>query len=169
MNQAYQDPIVAPPVTVDADRGVRMIAGYKLVRGGVSLVAGLVLALCARLGWTAGIHDTIDRVRAHWTSGVAIEVADLVMSALDAKYIWISVGGLLLDGCLTTLEGFALVRGYSWGPWLVVIATALFLPFEAVAWFHQPTFGRALIFVLNAAVAGYLALRVRARRPLPAT
>jgi hypothetical protein len=39
--------------------------------------------------------------------------------------------GLALDGALSAIEGWCLWRGYRWGLWLVVVATAAPLPLKS--------------------------------------
>jgi uncharacterized membrane protein (DUF2068 family) len=51
-------------------------------------------------------------------------------------------------------------------PWLVVIATALLLPWEIWHLFRHPAWGRVAIVVINLAVVAYLVLGViREQRP----
>jgi uncharacterized membrane protein (DUF2068 family) len=142
-----------------SDRGVALVALYKLVRGASALLAAVGLAAIVVTGHAQGLQDVVEHLSAHWTTGASSRVAHYVMRALDAHHVWMVTGALALDGAFTLLEAFALYRGYTWGPWLVVAATSLLLPVEAVAWFHKPTFGRALIAVLNALVAAYLVRR----------
>ena len=142
-----------------SDRGVAVVALYKLVRGALALLASVALAVIVLSGRAPGLHDLVEHLSAHWTSGASSLFARYLVRALDARHVWIVIGGLTLDGAFTLLEAFALYRGYTWGPWLVVIATSLLLPVEIVAWFRKRTLGRALIGLLNALVAGYLAWR----------
>jgi uncharacterized membrane protein (DUF2068 family) len=159
------DTLPAMGVTGISDRGVALVALYKLVRGGSALLASVVLAVMVLTGRAPGLHDLFEHLSAHWTSGVSSQLARFVLRALEARHVWMVTGALALDGAFTLLESFALYRGYAWGPWLVVGATSLLLPVEAVAWFRRPTFGRALIALLNALVAAYLARRaVREQR-----
>ena len=152
------------------DRGVAVVALYKLVRGASALLASVVLAVIVLTGHASGLRDLVEHLSAHWTSGASSQLARYVLRALDAHHVWIVTGALALDGAFTSLEAFALYRGYTWGPWLVVIATSLLLPVEVVAWLHKPTFGRALIGLLNALVAAYLVRRViREQRHTPRT
>lgn len=142
-----------------ADRGVALVVLYKAVRGGSALLAAVALALIVVSGHARGLHDVVEHLSEHWTTGASSRLAHFVMQALDARHVWMVVGALLLDGAFTSLEGFALYRGYTWGPWLVVVATSLLLPVEIAAWVHKRTVGRALIGLLNALVAAYLARR----------
>jgi len=142
-------------------RGVLLVAGYKLIRGTSALLAAAALAVIVLTGRAAALHTLVEHLGEHWTSALSTRLLRYILSALDGRHVWIVSGALLLDGSFTALEGFALYRGYRWGPWLVVGASALLLPFEAVAWARAPSVGRALLFCANALVAVYLARRAR--------
>lgn len=141
------------------DRGVVLVTVYKLLRGASALLGAAALAVVVITGHAPQLHDLVEHLSEHWTSGVSSRLSAYVLRALEAHHVWIVTAALALDGAFTSLEGFALYRGYTWGPWLVVGATSLLLPFEAVAWLRRPTLGRALLLALNALVAAYLARR----------
>jgi uncharacterized membrane protein (DUF2068 family) len=147
-----------------SDRGVQLIIAYKLGRGALALLGGVILAIWISAGRTATLQAWADNLNAHWTSGVSSHLAHGLQLAVSGRRVWLVAIGLAFDGSLTMLEGYALQRGYTWGPYLIVIVTSLLLPVEAIAWVHRPTIGRACLFVLNAAVAGYLAWGVLKER-----
>jgi uncharacterized membrane protein (DUF2068 family) len=156
MSQRVSDDAAA----VSSDAAVRAIVIYKFIRGGVSVVAGVVLSVFVASGGGQKLRDLAHMLREHWTSGVAGHVSALLVHALDGRRAWLAVVGLALEGGVTLLEGFALQRGHRWGYWLVVGVAAVFVPFELVAWVHKPTVGRLLILIANVLVAAYLAWRV---------
>jgi uncharacterized membrane protein (DUF2068 family) len=53
----------------------------------------------------------------------------------------------------------ALREGHWWGPWLVVVASGVLLPYELFELVRHPRVGRALLVVVNAAVVLYLGRR----------
>lgn len=142
---------------------LRVIVLYKLLRGGLSLLAALVIALLVARGGASSLQTLAHALREHWTTGVSGRSAAWLLDVLDVRHAWLAVAGLGLDGALTTLEGYALRRGQRWGYWLVVLVAAAFVPFELWSWLHTPTVGRALILLANAAVAAYLARHVLQR------
>jgi uncharacterized membrane protein (DUF2068 family) len=142
-----------------SDRGVVLVTVYKLLRGASALLGAGALVVIVVTGHAPQLHDVVEHMSEHWTSGVSTRLSAFVLRALDARRVWIVTAALALDGGFTSLEGFALYRGYTWGPWLVVGATSLLLPFELWAWLRRPTLGRGLLLVLNALVAAYLARR----------
>ena len=66
-----------------------------------------------------------------------------------------------LDGVVSFFEGWVLLRGYRWGPWVVVGATGAFVPYELVSLARHLHAGRVLLVMLNIAVVIYLARRAR--------
>lgn len=142
---------------------LRVIVLYKLLRGGLSLLAALVIALLVARGGASSLQALAHALRQHWTTGVSGRIAAWLLEVLDVRHAWLAVAGLALDGALTTLEGYALQRGQRWGYWLVVLVAAAFVPFELWSWLHTPTLGRALILLANVAVAVYLARRLLQR------
>lgn len=142
------------------DPALRVIVTYKLVRGGLSLVAAIMLAVLVARGGVPSLQSWARALRDHFTTGAAGELGEKLMHILDVRHAWLAVIGLALDGGVTLLEGWSLQRGYRWGYWLVVAVAAAFVPFELIHWIHKPTVGRALIFLANVAVAAYLARRV---------
>ena len=65
---------------------------------------------------------------------------------------------------MSSVEGWALSRGYTWGEWLVVGTTACLIPFEIRALFHHLRVGRVILFILNVAIVAYLIMNIRFRR-----
>ena len=144
----------------ESPRLFRLVILYKLTRAVVSLLLSALLAGLAATGRTALIDDVAIHVRHHATSAWSIELANLLVAALTPQHLWMLAGAMALDGSFTLVEWWALDRT-SWGPWLVVIATGAFLPFEVVALMRHADVGRALLLALNVTVALYLARRAR--------
>ena len=147
-----------------SDFGLKLIILYKVFRCVAAWLAAILLAAYISTQRIQLLRDLVDELTAHLTSGVGNELGHWMGSALNAKNAWLVVAGLAVDGALTMLEAVALIGGYDWGPWLVVIGTSVFLPFEALAMARHPTIGRALLLGLNGLVVAYLARRVMRRR-----
>ena len=65
---------------------------------------------------------------------------------------------------MSSVEGWALSRGYTWGEWLVVVTTAGLVPFEIGALIRHLRVGRVILLVLNVAIVAYLIMNIRFRR-----
>jgi hypothetical protein len=139
---------------------LQVIVLYKLVRGGFSVLASLLLAAVIARGGASSLQTFAHALREHWTTGVSGRLAEWLIQLLDVRHAWLAVTGLALDGVVTSVEGLALQRGYRWGYWLVVLFTAAFVPFELWSWLREPSLGRALLLLANSAVAVYLARHV---------
>lgn len=135
--------------------GQSAIAAYKGIKGAIELVLALVLGLATLVG--ARVDASIVHVGHALRHGV-VEAWSIELAALltPTHVAWTALA-LLLDGALTTLEGWALRRGHSWGPWLVVVATSCFIPFEIIAVAHHARVLRIAMLVLNVAIVAFLA------------
>jgi uncharacterized membrane protein (DUF2068 family) len=136
--------------------GLRAIIAYKFTRAAAALVASGVLAAFTATGHTGLLNEEATRIRDHVTSAWSIELADVLIHAVMPRQLWIVAAALALDGASAFVEGWSLRQRWSWGPWLVVVATGTFLPFEVFALLRRFSVARALLLGLNVVVALYL-------------
>lgn len=151
------------------ERGLVLIIAYKLIKGVLWFVFAAVLLVMMHAGLSAELEGVAAQLR-HHSQAWAIELAELLMRASTPRGIETITVALIADGTLTLVEGWALIHGHWWGPWLVVVATGSLLPFEVVALARHPHLGRALILVVNVAIVAYLirkALREHRARANP--
>lgn len=155
-------------VATHREPALKLIIGYKLVKGVASLLLAFALITALILGHTDGIHDLAQTLREHVARAWAVHLADAMLKATDPAHLAIVGAALGCDGLLTFVEGYGLYRGWRWAPWLVVFATGSLLPFEIVAIVRKVRFGRVVVFLVNLAIVVYLARRtlreVRAAR-----
>jgi uncharacterized membrane protein (DUF2068 family) len=135
---------------------LRLIIFYKLAKaslafGFAALLFGLILA-----GETDHVADLAPHVRHHLTAAWSLKLVDAFVEAADRHHLEVLATALALDGSVTLFEWYALRTGRPWGAWLVVLATASLLPFEAVAIVRHESPGRIVILVLNLAIVFYL-------------
>jgi uncharacterized membrane protein (DUF2068 family) len=151
---------------VRRERALLLIIAYKLGKGGLWLVLAVVIAVGMRMGLEGRLLGLAVQLR-HHSQAWSLELAHLVVRAASKRGLWTIIVALVADGLLSLLEGWALLHGHWWGPWLVVVATGSLLPFEIVALIRHARPGRAVLFVVNAVIVVYLArkaLRERADR-----
>ncbi len=141
---------------VKRERGLVLIIAYKLIKGVLWLVFACVLLVMMRMGLSAKLEWAADQLR-HHSQAWAIELGELLTRASTPRGLETIVVALVADGALTLVEGWALIHGHWWGPWLVVVATGSLLPFEIVSLARHPHIGRTLILVVNVAIVVYLA------------
>jgi uncharacterized membrane protein (DUF2068 family) len=144
-----------------AETGLRLIVAYKLGKAALGIALALVFAVVIVSGETAKLHGLAQTLRQHGVSAWSIRVADLLVAATTRRHLELTAVALGLDGTFSLFEGWALRHGFSWAPWLVVIATGSLIPFEVGALLHVVRLGRALLLVVNVAIVIYLVRGVR--------
>jgi uncharacterized membrane protein (DUF2068 family) len=137
--------------------GVRAIIVYKLAKTLVALAVGTVLLACHFAGVRERIHPLERFVRQHMASRWSLSAARILASDAAPERIRDAGLALVFDGALSSLEGRALYAGVAWGPWLVMLASGLPLPFE-LAWIvGRPRAGRIIAAAANLLVIVHLA------------
>jgi uncharacterized membrane protein (DUF2068 family) len=141
---------------VRREPGLIVIITYKLVKGVLWLVLAATIVVMMRMGLGDHLLGLARHLRLHahhWS----LALANLVVKASSRRSLWRIAFALVADGSVTLLEGWSLLHGRWWGPWLVVVATGSLLPIEVYALVRHPHVVRALIFVVNIAIVVYLA------------
>jgi uncharacterized membrane protein (DUF2068 family) len=144
--------------------GIRLIVAYKLVRGAVALILAAVFAVAALRDGGTWLRDVASALRGHFTGMWAMHLADFLVRASSPRSLGIVAAALSADGSFTLFEAWSLRRGFSWAPWLVIVATSALLPFEAYALSRGIRAGRLAFFAANVAVVVYLVRRRYAER-----
>jgi len=139
--------------------GVRLIVAYKLVRGTVALTLAVGLAVAAFNDGGTWLRDLAAALRGHFMGMWSVHLADLLVRASSPRSLAIGASVLLADGVFTLFEAWALRRSFPWAPWLVIVATSAFLPFEAYELARGIHAGRLTFFLANLAVVAYLVRR----------
>jgi uncharacterized membrane protein (DUF2068 family) len=133
-----------------------VIIAYKLVKGGLWLVFAAVILASMHLGLGDRLLGVAAHLR-HHSRAWSLDLAEIVVHAATRRGLWTITVALIADGALSLVEGWALVHGRWWGPWLVVVATGCPLPFEVVALVRRPHPVRTVLLVVNVAIVVYLA------------
>jgi uncharacterized membrane protein (DUF2068 family) len=148
--------------------GVRIIIGYKITKAILQVAAALLLFYGATHGLAAALAEFAEKLREHavhaWSNIVA---AALLRFTKGRHSLWLAAYALLGDALLSGLEAWALWRGFAWGSWLIVGATACLLPFEIHALARHIRVGRVILFLVNLAIVAYLLRRVAGEHPHP--
>ena len=149
------------------DTGLSLIIGYKLVKGGLWLTLAVVILVLMHMGLEDRLLGLADELH-HHAHAWSLMFAQLIVRAATKRGLWTIVVALVADGIVTLIEGWALLRGRWWGPWLVVVATSTLLPFEVVALVRHLHLVRVAILAVNVAIVVYLArTALRERRSSP--
>jgi uncharacterized membrane protein (DUF2068 family) len=137
--------------------GVKLIAGYKIGKAIVEAALGIMLVILVAVGAVARAHDLAMAIKEHLVHHWAIRLAEAIMRNLTVRRVFWVIAALIADAFISAFEGWALLRGYLWAPWLVVAATGLLLPVELTEIIRHVTFGRVALLVANLAIVIYLA------------
>jgi uncharacterized membrane protein (DUF2068 family) len=132
-----------------------LIIVYKFVKGALWLSFATVILVAMRMGLGHRMLGLAEQLR-HHSGAWSLFLADLVVRASTRRGLWTITVALVSDGVLTLVEGWALLHGHWWGPWLVVVATGSLLPLEVVALVRHRHVVRAAVLALNAAIVVYL-------------
>lgn len=135
---------------------LRLIIAYKLVRAGAALLAGLTFLGLVVTHLDVPLRAAALRLEDQTANAVAAAGSGMLLWAVEPSHI-LGVGSLLtLDGLVTFIEGWALLRGWRWGVWLVVVASSLLIPVEIGALIDEVTVFRVVVLVINAFIVGWL-------------
>ncbi len=151
-----QHPAESTIAAVRRERGLILIIVYKFVKGALWLIFATTILVFMRMGLGNHLLGLAHHLRLHahpWS----LALADVVTRASSRRGLWTITVALLADGTLTLVEGWSLLHGRWWGPWLVVAATGSLLPFEIAALVRHRHVIRAVVFVVNVAIVVYLA------------
>jgi uncharacterized membrane protein (DUF2068 family) len=149
------------PVRPRLAAGVRLIVVYKWVKSLLQLALAITLVVLILAGLADHLHTVAIALREHVVSIWSIRLADLLVTVTTHRHLSMTALALALDGVFSFVEGWSLWRGYAWGPWLVVVATGSFIPFELRQLLRQIRLGRCLVLVVNLVIVAYLVRRTR--------
>jgi uncharacterized membrane protein (DUF2068 family) len=141
-------------------RGLTIIIAYKLIKGVLWLTFAVVILVLMHFGLESRVLGFAVHLR-HTAHAWSIALGNLIAHAANRRGIFAILVALTADGVVSLVEGWALVHGRWWGPWLVVVTTASLLPFEAFAFVRHRRAIRAAVFCGNAAIVWYLARTAR--------
>ena len=145
------------------EAALRAIITYKWVKGAVQLGLATALALTLVLGLNDTLSDWAHLFRNHSTRAYALLLGRALERATTPQGLHITLIALLVDGCVTCVEGWALHRRRPWGAWLVVGVTGSLLPFELYELVHRFRWVLVLVLLVNAAVVAFLVAHARAQ------
>ena len=140
------------------DLGVRLIVLYKGAKAVAELAAAAGLVVLAVTGEIAALREAATVLQEHVASRWSLLLGKAIAELVSERGVRLLEVGLGLDAVVSAVEGWSLWRGYRWGPWLVVLATALPLPLEIWAITRERGPWRLLLALLNVAVVWGLTL-----------
>jgi uncharacterized membrane protein (DUF2068 family) len=144
------------------DRLIRLIAAFKLLKGGLLIALGV--------GAFKLLHKDMADVAEHWIEALRLDPANRFVDAalgrasnLSPRQIErLGLGSFIFAG-LFLAEGVGLWLLKRWAEWLTVIETSLLIPMEIYEIHRHPTFVRWGVLAVNLAIVVYLIYRIRTR------
>jgi uncharacterized membrane protein (DUF2068 family) len=148
---------------VRRERVLVLIIAYKFAKGGLWLALALAIAVAIRMGLGDRMRGLAEHLQ-HHAHAWSLRLAELLTRAATRRGLITVTVALVADGISSLIEGWALLHGRWWGPWLVVVTTSSFLPLEIAALARHPHPVRFALFAVNVAIVVYLARKALAER-----
>jgi uncharacterized membrane protein (DUF2068 family) len=160
---------------IEVTTGIRLITIERFFKGAVLIFGGIVLIVVSakadlhRFAQDAQDQLNLSQGRGWWRH--LYESTIVRFGGLSRKKEVLIGVGAILYGALEGFEGTGLLLRRRWAEYLVLLATAAFLPLEIDELTRKPTLLKALALLVNLLIIGYLVWRKRLflERPGPAT
>jgi uncharacterized membrane protein (DUF2068 family) len=151
--------------TIEVTPVIRLITLERFTKAAV-LFAGSIALLA--LDRRSGAHQAIlaiqseynlDAGRGYWRHLVS-SALDHVAAIPNRRFLELSAAGFLY-GALEAFEGIGLLLKRRWAEYLVLVATAVFIPVEIVEMAVRPSAFKGLALLVNLLIIAYLVWRKR--------
>jgi uncharacterized membrane protein (DUF2068 family) len=165
-----QTPDVSPPAAPAAEVphhhfGLALIAGFKLIKGILLLLAAIGLLKCVHADLSATVEHWITVFRMDPDSRYFRWLLEKLGAISPGELRAVSLGSFFYSALLLT-EGVGLWYERRWAEYLTVIATSSFIPLEVYELCKKFNNPRIVVLVINLAILLYL-LRVLRRERKP--
>jgi uncharacterized membrane protein (DUF2068 family) len=142
------------------DRGLRLIAFFKLFKG--------ILLLGSGIGLLRLLHKDVADAVMHWINILHFDPGNrhiqtvLIRASIvnERQLKELSIGSFFYAGLLLT-EGSALLLQRWWAKYFTVIVTASFIPLEVWELVHRFSVAKTVVIAVNVAIVWYLVLRIK--------
>ncbi len=141
-------------------RGLRLIAGFKLLKGFALLALGI--------GALKLLHKDVAGVIEHWIEVFRVDPHNHYINrlleklpALDERRLKeFSIGTFIYSG-IFFIEGTGLALRKRWAEYFTIITTSSLLPLEIYELARRVSAGRTMALLINLAVVVYLIVELR--------
>jgi uncharacterized membrane protein (DUF2068 family) len=150
---------------IEVTPGIRLITLERLAKATVLFAASVALLVLDR---RQGVHQALaaiqseynlDPGRGFWRQLVGYALDHLV-GLPNRRLLELTLAGFLYGG-LEALEGVGLMLRRRWAEYLVLVATAVFVPLEVRELAARPSLFKALALLVNLLIMVYLVWRKR--------
>ena len=142
------------------DRGIRLIAYFKFVKG--------VLLVASGLGLLKLLHKDVAEVMNYWINTLHFDpdnrrIHDVLLKASvvsQRQLKELSVGSFVYAGVFLT-EGLALLLQKRWAKYFTAVITASFIPFELWELVEHFSTIRTVVILANVVILWYLVTKIK--------
>ena len=157
---------------IELTAGLRLIILDRVVKMGVLFLGGVLLIIAVRTGAAKDIADDLQReLNLNPGSHLWLRLVNNIVqrfSALSRIAEYALAIAAILYGLLEAVEAFGLLRRKRWAEYLVLLATAAFIPLEVDELVRHVTPLKLITFAINVVIVVYLVWRKKLfllRRP----
>jgi uncharacterized membrane protein (DUF2068 family) len=151
------------PRTAPSDRGLRLIAGFKLFKG--------LLLLAVGFGALRLLHHDVAETLASLVYHLHLRPENryvgrllALITGVDPRRLRAISAGTFTYAALLLTEGIGLLLRQRWAEYFTAIVTGSFIPLELYELGQRWTVPRMVVVIVNAAIVWYLIKCVRAER-----
>lgn len=141
-------------------RGLILIGAFKLLKGLALLAVGIAVHMLANRDLVMEAQHWADLFRVDPHNHYLNVLLEKLTNVDHHKLRALSLGTFIYSALFLT-EGVGLFLRKRWAEFLTVISTAALIPLEVYELFHQPTFTKAFLLLVNIAVVAYLIFEIR--------
>jgi uncharacterized membrane protein (DUF2068 family) len=150
---------------IEVTPAIRLITIERFLKAAVLIVGGILLAV---LSARNNMHRLVQDIQTELNLSPGRGWLRTLYTVTLAKWGNLSTGkqvalavGAVLYGVLEAVEGLGLLLRRRWAEYLVLIATAVFLPVEIDEIVRRPSVIKVLALLVNLLIIGYLIWRKR--------
>lgn len=151
-----------PSLLRQEHRAIRVVAYFEAFKG--------VLVVVAASGLAAFIHRDLPGLAAMLIEHAHLNPAshyprifiDAASRLQDTRLVLLAVGAAAY-ATVRLIEAYGLYRERAWAEVFAAASGAVYMPIELYEWVVQPSWLRAVIFLINAAVVGVMLDAIRRR------
>lgn len=135
-----------------------LIVAFKVVKVVLLTAVGVTLLRSVHRDSLTVLRTTARLLHARAGSPLFERAVHLVAGLTVRRQVALACVAFSYAGVMA-IEAIGLHRRRPWARWLTIGVTASFIPLEVYEMLRAPHLGRALVFIANLAIVGYLILR----------
>lgn len=150
---------------IEVTPAVRLITIERFIKAAVLIIGGIVLLV---VGARSNLHHIVAVIQSQldlsadrsWWSRLFENTLERIGGLSRTHTHFVAIGAILY-GCLEAVEGFGLLFRRRWAEYLVLVATAAFVPIELEELIRKPSLFKAGALAVNLLIIIYFIWRKR--------